>query len=936
MANAPLSAWPPATRRLTIGAIVVDLRYRLVVHAGTEQELTQRCFDLLLLFLAEPGALHTRDEIFRRIWPGLIVEDANLTTTMWMLRKALGPEAKSWIRTVAKQGYVFDPPHSVQPVILSADPEPGIDAPLSAAGTVSLRAAAEPPARPDGRRRRHVAVAVAMAAALLILVASVLRWQAHASPHPRVVLVVSAAAAQAADERWPAELLQSWLDWKLRSVGTLNVDRDTNETGSGDDLLVLLGAEQSAEPAGEWRVSARFHGPRAIPDIVATGSLERLPAVLDAVSRQVYTVVSGPASVQDWPPLDLSPEAAVAFVAGLSAGQQHRWSDAVRDYRLAVERSPAFGYARLLLAESLVELGQQGAAEAEAASAAGWVRQLPATAAEPVAARLQAVNQRYGDAAAAFAALVDRRGADPVYQLAQARSLRRAGRSAEALALLQTDVPPSPAHAIPWFIERAMTELASGSPTRALSAAEKAEVLARRLGWAHERARALMVIADAQDWLGHSDSAATALAGAAEDFLRAGDRLGTLCARLSSGMLRGSSAFPTDSLDELLAEARAAGNLAVEVEALRRSAFFHYRRGDTAAYRERMSQAAAVAESGGDRLTVQHLTLDLLHQDLLRGDYAAADRRIVQLRGEPSQGVAAYWLGLFEAGLAWRRGDNDRALAIVNDTERMLRGKALDNLPSLAAGLGCLRGEIALAQGRPGAARVAFASCRATDHEHHQLMAALGEAALAVHGGDVNEARRRLAEIERSIDTRPSTPDRWILSLEFAPLLARTGRTAQARQRLETLLPAVEQSGYSQLEADTRITLAEIALAEGNWPDAEQQSSRAAALTASDDWVAQRRLRTINALLDQRNGEADAASRKLAALDADAQGRNDVLAELLAHSVMQAAGPVPPCSEARHQHLLARSGLRGASDMWMTPAYPGNAATQRALSLNFP
>src|SRR5690349_16085709 len=96
------SSWPATAQRLRLGEIEVDLRYRRVQRAGATQELNPRCFDLLLLFLREPQIVHARDEIFRKVWPGVIVEDASLSTSVWQLRRALGGEAKQWIRTVSK------------------------------------------------------------------------------------------------------------------------------------------------------------------------------------------------------------------------------------------------------------------------------------------------------------------------------------------------------------------------------------------------------------------------------------------------------------------------------------------------------------------------------------------------------------------------------------------------------------------------------------------------------------------------------------------------------------------------------------------------------------------------------------------------------------------------------------------------------------------
>jgi DNA-binding winged helix-turn-helix (wHTH) protein len=82
--------WPAGTRRLRVHDVQIDLRYRRVIRPDQEAELPQRMFELLLVFLAEPQVLHNRSELFARVWPGVIVEDANLSQSVWMLRKALG------------------------------------------------------------------------------------------------------------------------------------------------------------------------------------------------------------------------------------------------------------------------------------------------------------------------------------------------------------------------------------------------------------------------------------------------------------------------------------------------------------------------------------------------------------------------------------------------------------------------------------------------------------------------------------------------------------------------------------------------------------------------------------------------------------------------------------------------------------------------------
>ncbi|WP_303635509.1 winged helix-turn-helix domain-containing protein [Stenotrophomonas tuberculopleuritidis] len=103
-------SWPKDAQFLNIGDLTVDLRCRRVTSPGDSVELQQRVFDLLLLLLNEPDKLHTRAALFDRPWTGLVVDDANLSQSMWLLRKALSPSRRDWIWTIAKRGYVFKPP----------------------------------------------------------------------------------------------------------------------------------------------------------------------------------------------------------------------------------------------------------------------------------------------------------------------------------------------------------------------------------------------------------------------------------------------------------------------------------------------------------------------------------------------------------------------------------------------------------------------------------------------------------------------------------------------------------------------------------------------------------------------------------------------------------------------------------------------------------
>lgn len=76
---------------------------RLLVD-GQPAALGRRAFDLLLALAERPDRLLTKNELLERVWPGLVVEEANLQMQVSNLRKILGGES---IATVPGRGYRF-------------------------------------------------------------------------------------------------------------------------------------------------------------------------------------------------------------------------------------------------------------------------------------------------------------------------------------------------------------------------------------------------------------------------------------------------------------------------------------------------------------------------------------------------------------------------------------------------------------------------------------------------------------------------------------------------------------------------------------------------------------------------------------------------------------------------------------------------------------
>ncbi|HZZ00337.1 MAG TPA: winged helix-turn-helix domain-containing protein [Candidatus Baltobacteraceae bacterium] len=86
----------PSTRQLFRDAKVVSLN--------------GKSFELLLVFLGSDGRVLTREELYERLWGERIVEEANLSQTIYLLRRALDPDGdgRSFIETIPRIGYRFE------------------------------------------------------------------------------------------------------------------------------------------------------------------------------------------------------------------------------------------------------------------------------------------------------------------------------------------------------------------------------------------------------------------------------------------------------------------------------------------------------------------------------------------------------------------------------------------------------------------------------------------------------------------------------------------------------------------------------------------------------------------------------------------------------------------------------------------------------------
>jgi len=89
------------------GGFEVRPAERRVLAHGEPVPLGARAFDLLLALIEQRERVVGKDELIARVWPGVVVEENNLTVQISSLRKVLGNAA---ITTVTGHGYRFTLP----------------------------------------------------------------------------------------------------------------------------------------------------------------------------------------------------------------------------------------------------------------------------------------------------------------------------------------------------------------------------------------------------------------------------------------------------------------------------------------------------------------------------------------------------------------------------------------------------------------------------------------------------------------------------------------------------------------------------------------------------------------------------------------------------------------------------------------------------------
>lgn len=182
-----------AEQRLALGEFVLDLgRGDLLDAQGRPAGLRAQALKLLLVLGERAGQVVAKEELQRRVWGDVIVTEDSLVQAVGDIRRVLGDDGRTLLRTVPRRGYLLDPPPPPPP-------------PAGAAATPGDGLVASVPARPPAAgtsHRRAWAVLAALAIVLAAVVAGLLPPRGAQVPQRSLAILPFESDDPAAADAW--------------------------------------------------------------------------------------------------------------------------------------------------------------------------------------------------------------------------------------------------------------------------------------------------------------------------------------------------------------------------------------------------------------------------------------------------------------------------------------------------------------------------------------------------------------------------------------------------------------------------------------------------------------------------------------------------------------------------------------------------------------
>jgi TolB-like protein/Tfp pilus assembly protein PilF len=114
------------TRILQIGELTLDPAAGTLRRGGDLIPVRAKTFRLLAHLAASPGRVVGKDELMAAVWPEVTVTEDSLVQAVRDLRRVIGDDRGSVLRTVARRGYLLDPGAAPAPEPMPAPAGPRV------------------------------------------------------------------------------------------------------------------------------------------------------------------------------------------------------------------------------------------------------------------------------------------------------------------------------------------------------------------------------------------------------------------------------------------------------------------------------------------------------------------------------------------------------------------------------------------------------------------------------------------------------------------------------------------------------------------------------------------------------------------------------------------------------------------------------------------
>lgn len=534
-------------RRWRFDRFEIDPVERTLTADGQPVAVTPKAIAALLVLAESPGAVVRKETLMERLWPDTVVTEANLTQTIFSLRKALAVHAGDarLVVTVPGQGYT-----------LAAELTP---------------TAEEAPVRSMPRSRRLWAVGGVLSLAAVACIAWILRPSGSApsvATTPRTVVAVATFGNLSGrpEDAWLATALAEMLTTEIGAGSRLRVVSREAVASAGDLAALDAGALERARTGlgahrvvggGYVRVGAGDAARLRVDLRVADAGSGEVRASLseEGEEQDLFGIVArlgarlrrelGADDVSDAQALEArasrpsSPEAVRLYAEGLAALRRFDALGARQILEKAAASDPKSAAIRSALSRAWTTLGYDAKAATEADAAVALAAGAGREERMLVDARRAEANKAWPRAVELYRSLWTFYPDDVEYGLLLAAALTRGGEPRRALEVVESlRALPSPAGSDARIdIEEASAAASLADYDRGRRAAAAARRKAERAGLPLVEAAALWFEAGALRATGSRAEALALLDRARAIYGKSGDRGGVAETLGQSGLI---------------------------------------------------------------------------------------------------------------------------------------------------------------------------------------------------------------------------------------------------------------------------------------------------------------------------------------------------------------------------------------------------------------